>query len=209
MGCFSRGTRLLAAAFAAIATLSSVDAAPYNATYDAWNLNKNQGTTDPLQYTTTRANTTYHPSPPNWRALPFYTILLDKFADGDPSNNNFFNIMFEHDWRETQMRFGGDVRGLESKLDYLQGMGIGTIYIAGTVFLNMPWQADSYSPLDFTTLDPHWGTIEDWVAFIDGVHARGMYIMLDFTVGTMGDMIAFKGYVISISSLFFKIKHQR
>ena len=120
-------------------------------------------------------------------------MLLDKFADGDLSNNDYFQTMFENDWRETQLRFGGDVRGLESKLDYLQGMGIRGIFIAGTPFVNMPWQADSYSPLDFTTLDPHWGTIDDWVSFIDEVHARGMYIMMDFTVGTMGDLIGFSG----------------
>lgn len=142
-----------------------------------------------------RQNTTYTPSPGNWRALPVYTVLLDKFADGDPSNNDFFGTMFEHDWRETQLRFGGDVRGLQSRLDYLQGMGIKTIFIAGTAFLNMPWQADSYSPIDFTILDPHWGQISDWIAFIDEVHARGMYIMMDFTVGTMGDLIGFDGCV--------------
>ena len=52
-----------------------------------------------------------------------------------------------------------------------------------------------YSPLDFTVLDPHWGTIADWQAAIDEIHARGMYIMADFTVGTMADLIGFQGYV--------------
>ncbi|EJD02308.1 modular protein with glycoside hydrolase family 13 and glycosyltransferase family 5 domains [Fomitiporia mediterranea MF3/22] len=195
MTCFSRGRRLFTAAAAALSALALVAAAPYNATYDAWNLNKNQAATDPTQYTTTRANTTYTPSPSNWRSLPFYTILLDKFADGDPTNNNFFGLKYEHDWHETQMRFGGDIKGLKNKLDYLQGMNIRGVYIAGTIFLNMPWQADSYSPLDFTTLDPHWGTIDDWVEFIDEIHARNMYIMMDFTVGTMGDMIGFQGHL--------------
>lgn len=197
MGSFSRGVRLLTGALAALSSITTVVAAPYNATYDAWNLNKNQGATDPTQYTTTRANTTYTPSPDNWRALPFYTILLDKFSDGDPSNNDFFGSMFEHDWHETQMRFGGDLAGLRNKLDYLQGMGIRVVWIAGTGFLNMPWQADSYSPLDFSVMDPHWGTIQDWVDFIDEVHARGMYLMMDFTIGTMSDMIGFDGYVIT------------
>ncbi|KAF8334274.1 modular protein with glycoside hydrolase family 13 and glycosyltransferase family 5 domains [Cantharellus anzutake] len=74
-------------------------------------------------------------------------------------------------------------------------MGIGVIFIAGTPFLNMPWQADSYSPLDFSLMDPHWGTISDWVAAIDAIHARGMYIMLDFTVGTMADLLGWAPYV--------------
>lgn len=73
------------------------------------------------------------------------TILLDKWFDGDPSNNDYFKTKFEHDPKETQLRFGGDIKGLTNNrtLDYLHGMGIRAIYIAGTPWLNMPWQADS------------------------------------------------------------------
>jgi len=193
-------------------------ASPYRADLVQYNLNINQNAQDPTQYFTNRSNTTYTPSPQNWRAVPFYTVLLDKFADGDPSNNQYFDSMYEWDWRETQLRFGGDLKGLASKLDYIQGMGIKGIYLSGTIFLNMIWQADSlsfpllfffylilphsgYSPVDFSVLDPHWGTIADWQQFIDTVHARGMYIMLDFTVGTLSDLIGFQGSVISISAL--------
>jgi alpha-1,3-glucan synthase len=49
-----------------------------------------------------------------------------------------------------------------------------------------------YSALDFSLVDPHWGVVSDWQNVIDAIHARGMYIMLDFTVGTMGDMIGWK-----------------
>jgi hypothetical protein len=122
----------------------------------SYNLN-NSTSANVLQYDTTRLNSTYTPSPLNWRALPFYTILLDKFADGDPSNNDFFKTLFENDWRETQLRYGGDVQGLLLKLDYLQGMGIKAIFISGTIFVNMPWQADSSSLCSFQLvhLMPH------------------------------------------------------
>ncbi|KZT26358.1 glycosyltransferase family 5 protein [Neolentinus lepideus HHB14362 ss-1] len=175
------------------ATLAS--ASPYRDDLVKYNLNTNQDAQSPTEYKTSRTNTTYTPSPTNWREIPFYTILMDKFADGDPSNNDYFQTMFEQDWRETQLRFGGDLKGLVSKLDYLYGMGIRGIFISGTPFLNMIWQADSYSPLDFTVLDPHWGTMDDWVTTIDEIHARGMYIMADFTVGTMGDLVGFDGYL--------------
>jgi len=49
-----------------------------------------------------------------------------------------------------------------------------------------------YSAIDFTMLDPHYGTLQQWVTTIDAIHAKGMYIILDFTVGTMGDMIGFE-----------------
>ncbi|KIJ68914.1 glycosyltransferase family 5 protein [Hydnomerulius pinastri MD-312] len=182
-----------------LASFSS--ASPYRPDLTAYNLNVNQNAQDPTQYYTTRANKTYTPSPENWRAIPFYTILMDKFADGDPSNNQYFDSEYEWDWRETQLRFGGDLKGLASKLDYIQGMGIKGLYLSGTIFLNMIWQADSYSPLDFTVLDPHWGTIADWQEFIDTIHARGMYIMADFTVGTLSDLLGFDGY-LNVSAPF-------
>lgn len=81
----------------------------------------------------------------------------------------------------------------ERGLDYLQGMGYEAIYIAGTNYVNMPWQADGYSAIDFTLLDPHFGTLEEWNTFMDAIHKRGMMVIFDLTVGTMGDMIGFEG----------------
>lgn len=212
--------RFLAALVSSLCLSTLSYASPYRDDLTAYNLNVNQNAQDPTQYATTRSNKTYTPSPQNWRSIPFYTVLMDKFADGDPSNNQFFNSRYEWDWRETQLRFGGDLKGLTTKLDYIQGMGMKGIYLSGTIFINMIWQADStitifpfllpfllftsfysgYSPLDFSVLDPHWGTIDDWVAFIDTVHARGMYIMLDFTVGTLSDLLGFEGYAKSFYS---------
>lgn len=52
-----------------------------------------------------------------------------------------------------------------------------------------------YSPLDFSVLDPHYGSLAEWQNAIDTIHAHNMYIMVDFTVGTMGDLVGFDGYV--------------
>ncbi|KIL69786.1 glycosyltransferase family 5 protein [Amanita muscaria Koide BX008] len=172
-----------------------VHPSPYRDDLVDYNLNVNSNATSPFQYFSTRQNSTYTPSPDNWRSLPAYTILLDKFADGDPSNNDYFKTPFENDYKETQLRYGGDLKGLVARLDYLQGMGIKLIFIAGTPFLNMIWQADSYSPVDFTVLDPHWGTVQEWRDTIDEIHKRGMYLMVDFTIGTMADLIGFQGFL--------------
>ncbi|KAG8962311.1 Cell wall alpha-1,3-glucan synthase ags1 [Tulasnella sp. 419] len=181
-----------------LSLFSITHAIRYTENLTSWNLNVNKDAQHVLEYDSERpANRPYTPSPENWRALPTYTILLDKFADGDPSNNDFFKTPFENDYRELNFRYGGDVRGLMTRLDYLHGMGIGAIYIAGTPFLNMPWQADSYSAIDFSLLDPHWGDIDDWRDLVDAIHARGMYLIVDFTVGTMGDFIGFVGFLNS------------
>lgn len=57
----------------------------------------------------------------------------------------------------------------------------------------MPLTKLGYSPLDQTVLDPHWGTIADWRHVINEIHNRGMYLMVDFTVGTLGDLVGFDG----------------
>jgi alpha-1,3-glucan synthase len=130
---------------------SLILASPYREDLVGYNLNVNQNASSVLEYATTRPNTTYTPSPENWRALPVYTVLMDKFADGDPSGNDYFGTMFEYDYRETQFRSGGDIKGLVGRLDYLYSMGIRTIFVSGTPFLNMIWEADSTSTLDSHT----------------------------------------------------------
>ena len=108
-----------AALLSLLALAHSATASPWRADLVDYNINTNQNAQDPLDYTTTpRSN--YTKSPDNWRSIPFYTVLMDKFADGDPSNNDFFGTVYEWDWRETQLRFGGDLKGLVSKLDYLE-----------------------------------------------------------------------------------------
>lgn len=88
-----------------------------------YNLNENTTATDPLDYWGEWPNHTYNPSPGNWR-FPFYTVFLDKFVNGDPTNDDANGTVFEHDVMGNQLRHGGDVKGLVGSLDYLQGMGI-------------------------------------------------------------------------------------
>ncbi|QDS68915.1 hypothetical protein FKW77_008195 [Venturia effusa] len=159
-----------------------------------YNLNQNQAAVDPLEYTGKWDGHVYHPSPDNWR-FPFYTLFLDRFVNGDPINDNANNTVFEHDPNDTQMRHGGDVAGLVDTLDYIQGMGIKGIYIAGTPFINEPWKSDAYSPLDLSLLDRHFGRINEWREAIDEIHRRGMYVILDNTMSTMGDLLGFDGFL--------------
>lgn len=126
----------------AISTL--VHGLHYDPDFDQYNLNKAQDATSPLKYWGERGSFTYTPSPQNWR-FPVYTLFLDRWVNGDPTNDNANGTLFEHDPNSNQMRHGGDLQGLVDSLDYIQGMGIKAIYIAGSIFINQPWGADSYS----------------------------------------------------------------
>ncbi|WBW73643.1 cell wall alpha-1,3-glucan synthase Mok11 [Schizosaccharomyces osmophilus] len=171
-----------------------VSCAPYDPEKIPWNLNTNEAATNPIDYSGVWMDHDFFPSPKSWR-FPLYTIALDKWVDGDPTNNDINGTRFEYDMLETEFRNGGDIIGVKKSLDYLQGMGVKGIYLAGTPFVNLPWGADQYSPLDFTLLDPHLGTIDDWRSTIEEVHKRNMYIIVDLTVATLSDLVGFQNYV--------------
>lgn len=158
----------------------------YDSTQSSWNLNQNETATDPLDYWGSWEdveNHTYHASPDNWR-MPFYTLALDRFANGDPTNDEANGTNFEHDWMSNQFRYGGDAEGLMNNLDYLQGLGIKVIYVIGSPFINQPWQSDGYSPLDLTLLDHHHGKIEDWRNLVTAIHERDMFVVMENTMAT-------------------------
>ena len=97
---------------------------PYEASLVDYNLNVNKTATSPFDYSPpTWPGHNYTASPKNWR-FPFYTIMLDRWVNGDPTNDNINGTLFEHDLNSNQMRHGGDAVGLVDTLDYLQGMGI-------------------------------------------------------------------------------------
>lgn len=101
------------------------DAYHYDVAYTEYNLNENKYAIDPLDYWGQWHSSpdNYTSSPTSWR-IPFYTLFLDRFVNGDPFNDNINGTAFEHDLDSNQMRHGGDLEGLIDTLDYLQGMGI-------------------------------------------------------------------------------------
>ncbi|KAL3472475.1 hypothetical protein BJX99DRAFT_214917 [Aspergillus californicus] len=201
--------RLLSSCGLVIALLASTATSwPYDESLVDYNINENKTATNPAEYWGEWPDHEgdYFPSPDNWR-FPFYTLFMDRFVNGDPSNDNINGTNFEHDLNSNQMRHGGDVAGLVDTLDYLQGMGIKGLYLAGTLLMNQPWGSDGYSALDTTLLDQHFGTITAWRNAITEIHRRGMYVVFDNTIATMGDLIGFQGHLNSTTP-FSEKEHQ-
>lgn len=72
--------------------------------------------------------------------------------------------------------FGGDLAGIEQKLDYIASLGVEFIY------LNPVFEAHSnhrYNTADYMKIDPLLGSKEDFTSLCDAAHARGMRIVLD------------------------------
>lgn len=111
----------LAFFFSLLVTLSR--AYIYDPAWTEYNLNENQDAVNPLDYWGEWTGHNYTASPSNWR-FPFYTLFLDRFVNGDPTNDDINGTTFEHDINSNQMRHGGDLQGLLDTLDYLEGMGV-------------------------------------------------------------------------------------
>lgn len=103
--------------------LSVAHAYRYDPAYIQYNLNQNKDAINPLDYSGKWTGHQYTPSPTNWR-FPFYSLFLDRFVNGDPTNDDWNKTAYEHDTNSNQMRHGGDLQGLVDTLDYIQGMGV-------------------------------------------------------------------------------------
>ena len=112
-----------------------------------------------------------------------YLIMTDRFADGDPGNdgaNHAAELAKPRGWH------GGDLRGVVEHLDYLQLLGITTVWVT-PVYQNH--EADSYhgyGATDMYAVDEHYGTLADLKQLADALHARGMKLVLDTVPNHVG-----------------------
>jgi glycosidase len=134
-----------------------------------------------------------------------YFLLPDRFENGDLKNDlgglKGGRLKTGFDPAHKGYYHGGDLKGLIKRLDYLQGMGITAIWLA-PIFKNKPVQGPpgqesagyhGYWVTDFTQVDPHLGTNEDFKAFVDAAHARGMKVYMDIIANHTADVIQYKG----------------
>ncbi len=130
----------------------------------------------------------------------FYFVLPDRFHNAIPENDNGdpnrpisfggFNPTNEKAFH------GGDIAGIEAKLDYLEDMGITAIWMT-PILRNKAVQYDSYAHhgywvVDFTEIDPHFGTNDDLKSLIDAAHERNIKVYFDIITNHTADIIKFK-----------------
>lgn len=108
---------------AALTALPTAWGLKWAAEHVGYNINENQAAINPTDYWGEWHDHQFNPSPKTWR-FPFYVLTMDRYVDGDPTNNEANGTVFEHHWMANQFRFGGDPKGLQGDLDYIQGLGI-------------------------------------------------------------------------------------
>jgi maltose alpha-D-glucosyltransferase/alpha-amylase len=79
----------------------------------------------------------------------------------------------------------GDFRGLTNKLDYLKELGVNALWLLP--FYPSPLRDDGYDIADYTSVNPSYGTIEDFKTFLDAAHSRGIRVITEVVVNHTSD----------------------
>jgi neopullulanase len=125
-----------------------------------------------------------------------YLILPDRFSNGDPSNDKFSDMADPaSDRKNPYLRHGGDLQGIINHLDYVQDLGVTTLWLNPVIENNQP-QTDeggamrsAYHGYGFTdqyNVDRRFGGNAAYKKLIDAAHSKGMKIMQDAVYNHVG-----------------------
>lgn len=129
----------------------------------------------------------------DWEEAVIYFAVTDRFYDGNQDNDDFEG----YDPEKGSMYHGGDFKGLTEKLDYLKELGVNTVWITPIVSnsdvvepgdgkgqTNAAYHG--YWADDFTKLNSHLGTEEEFSELLNELHKRGMKLMVDVVINHAG-----------------------
>ncbi len=129
----------------------------------------------------------------------FYFVLTDRFANGRTDNDTggYPGGPETHGFDPTKISHyhGGDFAGLTAKLDYLKGLGITAVWLTPPL-KNKPMQQGTagyhgYWITDFTQMDRHLGTNDEFRELVRQAHARGMKVFMDIIANHTADVIQY------------------
>lgn len=134
-----------------------------------------------------------HVPSPDWRDQVIYFLMIDRFDDGDPSNND--QGAGEFDPADGSRFSGGDLRGVLRRLDYIRDLGATAVWVTPPVanqWLNPGASYGGYHGYwaeDFSRIDAHFGSLSDYQALSRALHGAGMYLVQDVVVNHVGDWL--------------------
>lgn len=114
-----------------------------------------------------------------------YLIMPDRFADGDPSNDQPAGSTGRYDRSDPRAYHGGDLHGIREHLGYLHDLGITTLWLT-PIWKNTDSDYHGYHVIDFYALDDHMGSMQEYQALVADAHRLGMKVLIDYVVNHTG-----------------------
>ena len=116
-----------------------------------------------------------------------YLLMPDRFANGDPANDNVDGMLEKANRSNSLGRHGGDIKGIVDHLDYLKDLGITALWINPLLENNMPKQSyHGYAITDYYRVDPRYGSNEDYKNLVAEAHKRDIKIIMDMIANHAG-----------------------
>ena len=117
-----------------------------------------------------------------------YLIMTDRFSDGDLSNDHLQTMPGTFDRSKPRAYHGGDLRGIDNHLDYIQQLGATTVWITPLYAQDPHSPADyhGYGAVNMYAVNPHFGTLQDYEQLAQDLHRRGMKLVLDTVPNHVG-----------------------
>ena len=117
-----------------------------------------------------------------------YLIMPDRFANGNPANDNLpMRTAYKVDRNDPNARHGGDLAGIEQHLDYIADLGVTAIWLNPVLENDMEGGSyHGYATTDYYRVDPRFGTNEEYVGLIEKTHRKGMRVVMDMIFNHCG-----------------------
>jgi len=117
-----------------------------------------------------------------------YLIMPDRFADGDPTNDEPAEFPGSHDREKPRAYHGGDLRGIKAHLPYLKDLGVTTLWLTPIVKNGAPADYHGYGAVDLYAVDPHFGTLREYQELIEAAHQARMKVFFDVVPNHVGPL---------------------
>ncbi|HKN73529.1 MAG TPA: alpha-amylase family glycosyl hydrolase [Candidatus Acidoferrum sp.] len=115
-----------------------------------------------------------------------YLIMPDRFANGDPTNDEPAEAPGMHDRSNPRAYHGGDLRGIREHLPYLKDFGVTTLWLTPILKNGAAQDYHGYGAVDLYAVDPHLGTMQDYQDLVGEAHKQGMKVLFDFVPNHVG-----------------------
>ncbi len=117
-----------------------------------------------------------------------YFLMPDRFSNGDPSNDRIAGLKDQSLNRDSIfLRHGGDLKGVQNHLDYLQDLGATTLWMTPILENDMPDRTEhGYAATNHYAVEKRFGGEAAYLALSDALHARGMKLIQDAVYNHVG-----------------------
>jgi glycosidase len=115
-----------------------------------------------------------------------YLIMPDRFANGDPTNDEPAEFPGTHDRPKARSWHGGDLRGIREHIPYLKELGVNALWLTPVVQNGAEQDYHGYGAVDLYAIDPHLGNLDEYKELAEALRQQRMKLFFDVVPNHVG-----------------------